>query len=301
MPTSKRAPDNAPAATVTALAAASAPGAPSFGDLLRQWRSHRRLSQLTLAVESGISQRHISFLETGRAQPSRRTVLDLAETLNVPLRERNTLLLRAGFSDAYSDGPLPSAQDGLFREALDQILARHEPYPGLIVDGSWNLLASNQGAMRLFAEFIDLGVLMAQIGEDAPEFPIVRMCMEDDGLKPYIENWEEVVYTFLQRARATLLANPMHTTAKRLVDYLEHHPAAPQAWHAPIWNAPTVPALGLRLRKGDTRYALFTMLAHFGAPQQITAEELSVELFFPADQATEQALTTLAQTPPAMA
>ncbi|MFK7915215.1 MAG: helix-turn-helix domain-containing protein [Pseudomonadales bacterium] len=288
-------PNSKPQESVSPLARTASSGAPSFGSLLRQWRNHRRLSQLSLAVDSGISQRHISFLETGRAQPSRRTVLDLSETLGIPLRERNTLLLRAGFSSVYSDAPLPHAESGLFREALDQILARHEPYPALIVDGSWNLLTSNAGAMRLFSEFVDLESLLALTGDNAPDFPMVRLCMEDDGLKPFIENWDEVAYSFLQRARAALLANPLDSAAKQLVDYLEQHPSAPAAWHAPIWNEPTAPALGIRLRKGAQRFSLFSMMAHFGAPQQITAQELSVELFFPADQTTEQALTMLAQ------
>lgn len=285
-----------PQEKVQDLAREADQGAPSFGSLLKQWRNHRRLSQLNLAMDSGISQRHISFLETGRAQPSRRTVMDLAETLGVPLRERNTLLMRAGFNSFYSDAPLPSAEGGLFREALDQILARHEPYPALIVDGSWNLLGSNAGAIRLFSAFIDPALLLGLTGTGAPNFPMVRLCMEDDGLKPFIENWTEVAYSFLQRARAALLANPLDRAAKQLVDYLEQHPAAPEAWHAPIWNEPGAPTLGIRLRKGQHYYSLFSMMAHFGAPQQITTQELSIELFFPADTATRQALTELAQT-----
>lgn len=280
---------------ITNLAETAPRGAPSFGDLLRQWRNQRRLSQLSLALNSGISQRHISFLETGRARPSRQAVLDLAETLSIPLRERNTLLLRAGFSSAYSDAPLPSADLGLFREALDQILSKHEPYPALIVDGHWNLMGSNSGAVRLFSEFIDLSVVLGLASDDAPSFPMVRLCMEDDGLKPFIDNWSEVTYTFLQRARSALLVNPMDQRAQELVDYLEQHPDAPESWHAPLWNEQPPPALGMRLRKGETVYSLFSMMAHFGAPQQIVAEELSVELFFPADQATELALARLHQ------
>ncbi len=265
----------------------------SFGALLKQWRGHRRMSQLQLAVTSGISQRHISFLETGRAQPSRRTILDLAETLDVPLRERNALLLRAGFSALYSEQPLAQAELGLFREALEQMLNHHEPYPALVLDGRWNLVSSNAAALRFFSQFVDMSVLAQAFNSEDPEqtFPLVRLCMSDLGLKPYIENWQEVVYTFLQRARSALLANPMDRDIETLIRFLQNHPDAPESWLNPSWNTAPPPAITMQLRKDGQRYALFTVLAHFGAPQQIAAQELSVELFFPADEATRAALT----------
>lgn len=282
-----------PQGSVTTLARPQADLAPGFGRLLKQWRRHRRCSQLTLALETGISQRHISFLETGRAQPSRRTVLDLAESLELPLRERNVLLQRAGFAAMYSDEPLASADMGLFRTALDQLLAKHEPYPAMIVDGRWNLIGSNTGALKLFSQFVDLTEVLAPADGAASSFPMVRLCMAEDGMRPFIENWDEVMYTFLQRARHALLANPMDQQVQALIDFLQSHPDAPERWRTPSWNDAPVPALGLRLRRGEQRYALFSMMAHFGAPQQVAAQELSVELFFPADQHTEQALQEL--------
>lgn len=266
-----------------------------FGDLLKGWRGHRRMSQLQLALASGISQRHISFLETGRARPSRQTVLDLSESLDVPLRERNALLLGAGFSALYSEAPLAEAELGLFREALDQLLAHHEPYPAILVDGRWNLLNANTAALRFFSRFADLSALLAPGDPEEPgeSFPMVRLCMSEQGLKPYIENWQEVVYTFLQRARAALLANPMDQAVEQLVEYLQTHPDAPPSWLSPSWTEAPPPAIVMRLQKDDERYALFTVLSHFGAPQQIAAEELSVELFFPADEQTRQALIRL--------
>ncbi len=266
----------------------------SFGALLKEWRGHRRMSQLQLAVASGISQRHISFLETGRAQPSRRTILDLSDTLDVPLRERNALLLRAGFSALYSEQPLAQADLGLFREALDQMLLHHEPYPALIVDGRWNLISSNAAALSFFSQFVDLSNLAqsADTADPNQAFPLARLCMSDDGLKPYFENWEEVAYTFLQRARGALLANPMDREIEALIQFLQSHPDAPKSWLNPSWNTAPPPAITMRLRKDGQRFALFTVLAHFGAPQQIAAQELSVELFFPADEATRAALTS---------
>ncbi|MGI9326877.1 MAG: helix-turn-helix domain-containing protein [Pseudomonadales bacterium] len=265
----------------------------SFGALLKQWRGHRRMSQLQLAVASGISQRHISFLETGRAQPSRRTILDLADTLDVPLRERNALLLRAGFSALYNEQPLAQAELGLFREALDQMLLQHEPYPALILDGRWNLVSSNTGALSFFSKFIDMSVLARAFNSEDPDqaFPLVQLCMNDNGLKPYLENWQEVTYTFLQRARSALLANPMDRDIETLIRFLQNHPDAPESWLNPSWNTAPPPAITMQLRKDGRQYALFTVLAHFGAPQQVTSQELSVELFFPADEATRAALT----------
>jgi transcriptional regulator with XRE-family HTH domain len=263
----------------------------SFGTLMKEWRSHRRLSQLQLAVNSGISQRHISFVETGKAQPSRQTVLELADTLDVPLRERNALLQRAGYSAAYPDAPLAEADLGLFQEALDQMLAQHEPYPAMLLDGRWRLVGSNGAALRFFSQFIDPALLLATAPDtaDAP-FPVVDLCLREDGLKPHFENWQEVVFSFLLRARAALLANPRDQEMAELIERLQNHPEAPESWQAPNWSSAPPPAITMRLRKGQARYALFTMLAHFGSPQQTVAQDLSVELFFPADEATRDHL-----------
>ncbi|MEM1231131.1 MAG: helix-turn-helix transcriptional regulator [Pseudomonadota bacterium] len=263
----------------------------SFAALLREWRTYRRFSQLQLAVESGISQRHISFLETGKAQPSRKTVLELSQTLNVPLRERNALLQQAGFSATYADVPLEQAQLGLFREALEQMLTQHEPYPALMLDGRWRLVGANPAALSFFSRFLDPAQLLPAGGDSAAApFSIVELCLAEDGLKPYFENWQEVAYSFLQRARAALLANPKDAGMAALIERLCSHPEAPARWQVPAWTSPPPPALTLRLHKDGERFALFTMLAHFGTPQHTVAEDLSVELLFPADEATRSVL-----------
>lgn len=266
---------------------------PDFGYLLRDWRRHRRLSQLALSGRSGISQRHISFLETGRSRPSRPTVVALADALDIPLRERNALLRRSGFAPIYGEGPLDSQAMAVFREALELALEHHEPYPAMVLDGRWNMVLANQGALRFFSQFIDIGAALTAIGSPA-EFQVIRLCLDERALRPWIVNWEELTYSFLQRARRALLINPNDTLLPVLIDEILDAPGAPAAWRAPDWATPPAPAVNMVLRQGGSTYALFTMLAHFGAPRDVTLEELSVETFYPADTATREHLRSLA-------
>ncbi|MAT84206.1 MAG: transcriptional regulator [Gammaproteobacteria bacterium] len=271
----------------------TSPTSPEFGHLLRHWRQHRRLSQLALSGRCGISQRHISFLETGRARPSRPTVLALADALDVPLRERNALLQRSGFAAAYGEGALDDQAMALFREALQLALDHHEPYPALVLDGRWNMIMANQGALRLFGEFVDIAEAMREIGAPA-EYQMVRLCLHAEGLRRAIVNWEELVFSFLQRARRALLHNPNDESLPALIDEILDTPGAPGAWRAPDWTTPPAPTVNMVLESRGRRYSLFTMLAHFGAPRDVTIEELSVETFYPADAATRAWLWDLA-------
>lgn len=268
--------------------------AADFGRLLRDWRQHRRLSQLALSSRSGISQRHISFLETGRARPSRPTVIALSDALDIPLRERNALLQRSGYAPAYSEAPLNDDTMALFREALDLALTHHDPYPALVLDGRWNLIMANQGALRFFGLFKDPLQALADIGSPT-EFQVARLCLDERGLRPFIVNWEELAYSFLQRARRALLLNPNDPLLPVLVEEILSAPGAPAAWQAPDWTTPPAPAINLVMRCGNATYSLFTMLAHFGSPQDVTVEELSVESFYPADEVTKARLLALAR------
>jgi transcriptional regulator with XRE-family HTH domain len=260
-----------------------------FGTMLRDWRQHRGLSQLALSLASGISQRHISCLETGRARPSRAMVIALADALSVPLRERNALLGRSGFASAYGAAPLDAEALRMFRDAVDLAIAHHEPYPAVLLDGHGNLLRLNDGAQRLFSRFIDPMAALEAIGSPT-SYQVVRLCLHERGLRPFIGNWETLVYSMLQRARQELLANPGHEALQALIDEIQSHPEAPRRWRAPDWATPPAPAIQLVLQQDDQRWSLFTMLAHFGAPQHVTLEELSLELFYPADEATRERL-----------
>ncbi len=264
-----------------------------FGALLKDWRAHRRVSQLGLSSASGISQRHISFLETGRSRPSRAMVLALSDSLDIPLRERNALLQSAGFAPAYPETPLDGQRTALFQAALKATLDHHEPYPALVLDGRWNLVMANDGALRFFGQFVDVFQALADIGAPT-EFQVARLCLEEAGLKPYIVNWQELAFSFLARARRALLVNPRDPLLPVLIREISEHPDAPDAWRQPDWMTLPDPALAMVMEKDGVRYRLFTMLAHFGAAQNVTLEELSVETFFPADEATRLRLIALA-------
>ncbi|NKC01093.1 MAG: helix-turn-helix domain-containing protein [Pseudomonadales bacterium] len=266
--------------------------APGFATLFKQWRQHRRVSQLDLAAEVGVSQRHLSFLETGRANPSQAMVLALAEALQVPLRERNSLLQSAGFASSFSEGKMDADTHRAFKSAIDQILVQQEPFPALVLDGRWNMIGFNPGALRFFSEFIDPIQAQADIGDPA-DFQIIRLCLHASGLRPYIENWHELVQTFLHRARRAQLANPSDPGVATLIDEILNHPDADQDWRK-VWQVHHAPAIEMIMRKGDDRYRLFTMMAHFGAPGDITLEETSVELFYPSDDQTRELLFRLA-------
>ncbi len=265
---------------------------PMFAALLKQWRQHRHVSQLELATIAGVSQRHVSFLETGRANPSKPMVLALAHSLDIPLREQNSLLQSAGFRANFEEGNLDSDSHQMFRRALEQTISHQEPYPAMVLDGKWNLVMANDAAMRFFSQFVDPFAALADIG--APEeFQIVRLCLHERGFQPYISNWQELVASFLSRARRALIANPKHEQLPVLIDEILNHDNAPEDWRT-VWTAHAAPAVQMNMHKDGKEYRMFTMLAHFGSPADITLEELSVEMFYPADDATRQHLENLA-------
>ena len=270
-----------------------AEAAPLFPTLLKQWRAHRHISQLDLANMAGVSQRHVSFLETGRANPSKPMVLALAHSLDIPLREQNSLLQSAGFSAMFSEGDLDDQSHRVFREALDATLKHQEPYPAMVLDGSWNLVMTNEAALRFFGLFTDPFAALEAIGSPT-EFQIVRLCLAEEGYQPYICNWEELTASFLSRARRALIANPKHPTLPVLIEEILSHPRAPKDWRV-VWSGQPAPAIPMIVRKDDQEFRLFTMLAHFGGAGDVTLEELSVEMFYPADDSTRQALEALAQ------
>ena len=260
--------------------------------MLKQWRQHRHVSQLALATEAGVSQRHVSFLETGRANPSKSMVLALASSLDIPLRERNALLQSAGFSSAFPEGNLDAESHRVFREALQQTLNHAEPYPALVLDGNWNMIMANGAALVFFGQFMDPISGIEAIGNPA-KFQVIRMCLHEKGYAPFIGNWEALIGSFLARARRALLSHPTDQDLPILIEEILNHPRAQKGWRN-AWSAQPAPAIEMVLRKGDLEYRLFTMLAHFGSPSDVTLEELSVETFYPADENTKLRLQALA-------
>jgi transcriptional regulator with XRE-family HTH domain len=274
----------------TMATTAAAPQTPRFGDLLRRWRVARRHSQLTLATEAEISSRHLSFLETGRAQPSREMVLRLAEVLDVPLREQNALLAAAGYASVHRETALSAPELAQVRRALGFMLAQQEPFPALVVDRHWNVLMQNQAAGRLFALFLD------------PEAPgrvpgppnAVRLTFHPQGLRRYIVNWEAVAGPLVQQIHREAVGGIPDEETRRLLDEVLSYPGVPARWRHPDAHAQSAPFLAIALRKGDLALRFFTTIASLGTPQDITLQELRVECFFPGDETTEALARRLA-------
>ena len=266
----------------------------SFAALLKTWRGHRKISQLHLAMESGISQRHISFLETGRSNPSRRMVVQLCESLDVPLRERNMLLASAGFAPLYEGEALDHESLTFFKDALATAIQHHEPYPAVVIDGQWNLSMANESALRFFGLFFDPLTAFSRY----EDFQILRLCLDEEALAGHIENLPELMRALLLRVRRASAANPGNERLQRFLGEVSAHPEIAGLWDEPA-SAPVNPVIEMTLKLGEARFRLFTMLAHFGSPEHVTLEELSVETFYPADAATKQHFLTTAAASPA--
>jgi transcriptional regulator with XRE-family HTH domain len=246
------------------------------GDLLRQWRERRRLSQLDLALQAEISARHLSFVETGRSTPSREMVLHLAAQLDLPLRERNTLLLAAGYAPVYSETPLDAAQLAGVRAAVRQVLRGHEPYPAVVVDRGWNLVEANAG-VALLTEGVAPELLVAPANA-------LRVSLHPEGMAPRILNLGEWRAHLLGRLRRQI-AHTADPALVRLYDELHAYPCAQPEPEVEL-PGPGAICVPLRLRHGGHELAFFSTVATFGTPLDITVAELVIESFFPADPGT---------------
>jgi transcriptional regulator with XRE-family HTH domain len=254
----------------------------AFGSLLRHWRSSRKVSQLALALDAGVSQRHLSCVETGRAQPSREMVLLLAEALDVPLRERNALLRAAGYADVYAESQLDSPALQGARRAIAFVLERHEPHPAFLLDMHWNVLSANSAAGRLMPRFL--------VGP--PRQPLNVMRMLFDG-REVVENFDEVAAAMIQRLHREALGTPEHSPARKLLAELD----VPRALATPDLSRPSPAIVPIVLARDGLRLSLFSLISTFGTPLDVTLNELRLETFFPADDATAETLRALAQTP----
>jgi transcriptional regulator with XRE-family HTH domain len=246
------------------------------GPLLRDWRQRRRLSQLDLALEAGVSARHLSFVETGRSRPSPDMVLNLAERLAVPLRERNRLLLAAGYAPVYEQHALDDPEMAPVRDAIQLVLAGHEPYPALVVDGAWEMLAANR-AVALLTEDVRDELL-------APPLNVLRASLHPDGVAPRIVNlgeWRAHVFERLERQ----IAVSGDAALAALLEELRAYPGP----EAPA-NARHDIAVPLRIESSVGELAFISIVATFGTAVEITASELSIESFFPADRQTAEAV-----------
>ncbi|TMJ56800.1 MAG: helix-turn-helix domain-containing protein [Alphaproteobacteria bacterium] len=259
------------------------PTGSAFGRLLKDWRERRGLSQLALAIAARTTQRHLSFVESGRATPSREMVLRLGATLSLPLRQQNALLLAAGFAPAWKERDLSTPDLAVVNSALDYMLAQNEPYPAFVIDRCWNLLRANRGASNL-TEFL-AGAAPAKTSSEPVNLAVALLAPA--GLRPFIVNWPEVALHFIRGVEADAQADGMPETADLLQRLLAFPGVStlselmtPQESHSPV--------LPIHFRRDGTSLRLFTTIATLGTPQDVTLDEIRIEFFFPMDDRTEQ-------------
>ncbi|MEU5882618.1 helix-turn-helix transcriptional regulator [Spirillospora sp. NPDC047279] len=251
------------------------------GEQLRAWRQRRRLSQLELASAADVSTRHLSFVETGRSAPSRDMVLRLAEHLEVPLRERNLLLVSGGYAPVYTETPMQEPRMDSVRSALRLLLDAHEPFPAVVVDRFWNLIDANSAA-ALFMDGAPPELL-------EPPVNVLRLSMHPEGMARNIVNlgeWRAHMVDRVRRHVALTADEGLAELYRELRDYPGADPVA-EAVVTPVGNEVVVP---LRLRAGDQELSFFSTIATFGTPVDITVAELAIESFYPADAATTEFL-----------
>lgn len=261
-----------------------------FGQLLRQWRARCRMSQLDLALEAEVSSRHVSFLESGRAQPSREMVILLAEVLEVPLRDRNDLLITAGYAPLYRETSLDAPVMTHLQRALDFILHQQEPYPTLVLDQHWNVLKVNEGSVRIQNYFLD-PVAVAELGPPNA----MRLMFHPQAFRPYIVNWEATAASLIQWLHRDAIKRLEEAKTRSLLEELLSYPDVPRHWRTLDLTSSPVPFLTIHLRKNELDLRLFTTLTTLGTPYDITLQGLRIESFFPADKATEADLVRLAR------
>lgn len=255
------------------------------GNLLRDWRRRRRLSQLDLACEADISARHLSFLETGRSLPSREMVLHLAEQLAIPLRERNALLVAAGYAPIFPERLLEDPTLQAARKVIDLVLAGHEPFPAIAVDRHWSLIASNR-AVPLFLAGVDSSLL-------APPVNVLRLSLHPGGLAPRIVNLAEWRSHLLARLRRQIEASADPVLADLFDELSGYRVASGGKYNAPTDTDYAGVAVPLQYATEDGILSFISTTTVFGTPVDITLSELALESFFPADAATSDLLTRL--------
>jgi transcriptional regulator with XRE-family HTH domain len=259
-----------------------------FPALLRHWRWRGGLSQLDLALAAGVSSRHVSFLETGRAQPSREMVLRLGGTLGVPLRDQNTMLQAAGFAPEFPEPGLDELPASVAL-AVERMLAQHEPYPLTVLSRSYDVLRANGGASRIFSRFVsDPSALAAPLN-------VFALVFDPRLARSYIQGWERLARAMAARLHREALARPGDPELAALLASLFRYEGVPEDWRPPDFSVPSEATLEVRLRDGDLDLGFLTALTQFNAPQNVTLDEIRIESYFPVDDATARACERLAR------
>lgn len=260
------------------------------GALLRDWRATLRLSQLDLALTAGLSARHLSCVETGKAQPSRELIARLADALEIPLRERNALLIAAGYAPKYPETALGTPELARVRRAIEVPLGHQEPYPAFLLNRHRDVLMANRAAARV-NRFL-LG------GRASAHGNMLRQLFDPNDLRPALVNWEEVAGDLIRHLHNAVAAAPTDVTARALLDEVLRYPGVPARWRTRELGAATSPLLTTVFRRDGRELRFFSTLTTFGTPRDVTIDELHIECCFPEDDATAELCQTLAREDP---
>lgn len=266
---------------------------PNFNNECRKWRQYRKLSQLDLALTANISQRHLSYLETGRSSPSREMVIKLCDAMDIPLRERNYLLRSAGFSELYTEHPFEEPSMAPVVNALNYMMKHHDPYPAIVVDRFWDVKMKNQAAERLFASLMQKPSILNLVQESGC-LNIAQLTLHPKGLRQLIVNWEEAAPQFIRRIVYECKASGDVEVQARLESYLITAGYSVQNEQIAEHLLPVIP---LKIALNGIELSMFSVISTFGTAQDITTDELRIETFYPSDKSTEYFFQQLLKSP----
>jgi len=250
-----------------------------FGESIRQWRKTQGLSQMTLALSADISIKHLSFLENGKSQPSLDMVMRLSNTLAMPLKSQNALLIAAGFNPHFPRSSLDCQAMNKVRQALTRILDHHNPYPAMVMDALGNQLMANSGALKMLLTFVPAATLNKYSN-------VYELYLAEDGLKPFLPNWQDAASVLLQQLQTELL-NTHDPAGYELLNKILAWPHIPKDWQYRASELNPGPIFEFTIQNDKASLSFFSTLTTFGTPQDITLQELRIESFFPANKATE--------------
>jgi transcriptional regulator with XRE-family HTH domain len=250
-----------------------------LGVLLRQWRDLRGRSQSDLSLDTAVSQRHISFIESGRSVPSRQTLLEIAQALDIPFRDRNTLLLAAGYAPVYSESEWDAPEMQSVTGALRRMLRQHEPFAAMVMDRYWNVLMTNESAPRFFNCFTNMAARKGPRN-------VLHLMFDPEGMRPFVVNWEDVAKGLFQRVYRESVGRVIDERTRELLAALLAYPAVKTDWKTSITSS-ALPVIPMSFVKDDKVLNYFSMVTTVGTPQTVAAQELRIECMFPADEATE--------------
>lgn len=269
--------------------------ASGLGELLRHWRNLRGKSQFDLSLDTGGSQRHISFIESGRSVPSRQILTEIAQALDIPLRDRNVLLLAAGYAPIYSEGAWNAPEMKSITGVLERMLRQHEPFPAVVMDRYWNVLMANESTPRFFNSFTEMAVRKSPRN-------ILHLMFDPERMRPFIANWESVAKSLFERVYRESVGRVIDEKTKELQAALQAYPGVKTEWKSPKVSGPgpAMPMIPIGFIRGKKTLNYFSMITTVGTPQTIAAQELRIECLYPVDEETEIEHVKLIKNPPVM-